>query len=55
MKELTINQALDLIQANNKTAQLVDLVEKLKNLKAQRGGRVKIENSKEILFIITGA
>jgi len=55
MKELTINQALDLIQSNNKTAQLENLVKKLQALKIKLGGNTKIENSKEILFIISGA
>lgn len=53
MKDLTINQALDLIFSKKKAAQLVNLVEKLQALKSQFGGKTKIENSGEIHFIIS--
>jgi hypothetical protein len=52
MKDLTINQALDLILSKGKGKKLDYLVERLKKLKAQFGGNTKIENSKEIHFII---
>jgi hypothetical protein len=50
--EITVNQALDLIMTTGKTSRLQDLVKKLKALKEQAGGNAKIDNSKEILFII---
>ena len=50
--ELTVNQALDMIFTSGKTKKLDNLVNKLKALKLEAGGNAKIENSKEILFII---
>jgi len=54
-RELTINQALDLIFTSEKSKQLSHLIERLSYLKLEKGGRAKIDNSEDIRTMINDA